>query len=67
MAGFAINLRLVLAKPRALFGRTVRGGVSKVGFLETNFLEQFTTRASVECKGSETEVCVLHFFFSVFA
>ena len=56
MAGFAVNLKLVLQKPRVVFGRNVRGGVSRFGYLESDFLEQLTTRASVECMGSETEV-----------
>lgn len=61
MAGFAIHLKLVLAKPSALFGRKVRGGVSRIGYLETDFLEHFTTRAGLECRGSETQVCMSAF------
>lgn len=56
MAGFAVNLNLVLEKPRVVFGRNVHGGVSRYGYLESDFLEHFTTRAKVECMGSETEV-----------
>ena len=56
MAGFAINLKLLLEKPDVIFGRDIRGNVSKAGHLETDFLEHFTTRDSVECLGSETEV-----------
>lgn len=56
MAGFAVNLKLVLEKPRVVFGRNVHGGVSRYGYLESDFLEHFTTRAKVECMGSETEV-----------
>ena len=56
MAGFAVNLKLVLEKPRVAFGRNVHGGVSRYGYLESDFLEHFITRAKVECMGSETEV-----------
>ena len=56
MAGFAINLRLLLEKPNVVFGRDIRGNVPETGHLESDFLEHFTTRDSVECLGSETEV-----------
>ena len=56
MAGFAINLRLLLENPNVIFGRDIWGNLSKTGHLESDFLEHFTTRDSVECLGSETEV-----------
>lgn len=59
MAGFAITLRLLLEKPDVLFGQNVHGRMSKIGYLESDFLEHFATRNSVECLGSETEVCLM--------
>lgn len=58
MAGFAINLRLILTRPEVWMGREVGGGDSRVGQLETNLLEHFTTRERVECRGSNDEVCL---------
>ena len=57
MAGFAITSRLLLEKPDVLFGQNVHGQMSKTGYLESDFLEHFATRNSVQCLGSETEVC----------
>ena len=56
MAGFAVKLRLILARPEVWIGRDARGGDSKVGQLETDFLEHFTTREKVECRGLNSEV-----------
>lgn len=56
MAGFAISLRLLLEKPDVVFGQNLHGHMSKMGHLESDFLEHFATRNSVECLGSETEV-----------
>ena len=56
MAGFAVNLRLILTRPEVWIGRDVHGEDSKVGQLETNFLEHFTSREKLECRGSNSEV-----------
>ncbi len=56
MAGFAINLRLILEKPHALIGLNWRGEKAELGYLETAFLETFANRESAECIGSPTEV-----------
>ena len=58
MAGFAISLRLLLEKPDIVFGQNLHGRMSIVGHLESDFLEHFATRNSLECLGSETEVGV---------
>ena len=48
-------------------GREVGGGYSRVGQLETNLLEHFTTRERVECRGSNEEVCLQKHFFFIFS
>ena len=53
MAGFAIHL---CQHPKARVGVNVHGKRSKLGFLETDLLEHFTSRSAVECRGSEKEV-----------
>ena len=62
MAGFAIELRLILTRPEVWIGRNARGRDSKVGQLETDFLEHFTTRQKVECRGLNSEVHVIYFY-----
>jgi hypothetical protein len=47
MAGFAINVDLILKNENIVFGKTRNG--SKCRRLETCFLEQFTTRETAEC------------------
>ena len=56
MAGFAINLRLFLEKPDVVVGIDIKGKQSTRGRLETDLLEHFTTKETVECRGSNTEV-----------
>ena len=56
MAGFAINLRYFLKKPSVMVGLNVRGHSSRNGYLETDLLEHFTTKGTVECLGSNHEV-----------
>ena len=58
MAGFAVNLCLLLANPDVWMGRDIRGRDSRVGQLETDFLEFFMTRDRVECRGLNSEVMV---------
>ena len=62
MAGFAVKLRLILTRPEVRIGRDTRGRDSKVGQLETDFLEHFTTREKVECRGLNSEVHVIYFY-----
>lgn len=60
MAGFAINLNSFLSKPDIKMGFKEEKGHKrpvKDGHLETDFLENFATRESVECRGSDKEVC----------
>ncbi|XP_029114619.1 galactosylgalactosylxylosylprotein 3-beta-glucuronosyltransferase 2-like [Scleropages formosus] len=57
MAGFAVNLQVVLANPKALFKR--HG--SKPGMQESDFLRQITTVRDLEPKASNcTRVLVWH-------
>ena len=56
MAAFAVDLCEVVKLPRARVGVTVQGHASKLGFLESDFLQHFTSRSKVECRGSEKEV-----------
>ena len=59
MAGFALNLAQVIKKPEVRFGVDVNGKDTVTGHLETDFLEHFTTKDTVECRGSNTEVRAL--------
>ena len=66
MAGFAIHISSFLAKPGIKMGfNTENGRVHPVkdGHLETDFLEQFGSRSSVECRGSSKEVRAHHTSF----
>lgn len=59
MAGFVINITKFLSKPGVKMGfTTVEGRTRPVkdGHLETDYLEEFASRKTVECRGSETEV-----------
>lgn len=59
MAGFAIHISSFLAKPDVKMGFTTEKGRKrpvKDGHLETDYLENFATRSSVECRGSSSEV-----------
>ena len=61
MAGFAVNILSFLAKPKVKMGFNDVGGRRvpvKDGHLETDFLEKFASRETVECRGSDKEVCV---------
>ena len=49
MAGFAINVDLIINNKEVVFGRDKNGDI--IRRLETNFLEQFTTRETAECLG----------------
>ena len=51
MAGFAINVELVLKNREAVFGVSKDGEV--VRQLEAAFVEQFTTKETVECLGQK--------------
>ena len=59
MAGFAINIASFLDKPDAKMGFKISKGHRipvKDGHLETDFLENFASRETVECRGSDKEV-----------
>lgn len=66
MAGFAIHLHLLLARPDVWLGTNVRGGDTKVGQIETDFLEHFTTREKVECRGLNSEVLLYDVYLVLF-
>ena len=58
MAGFAIHLRNFIKKPKVGLGMDMHGHLSKNGYLEPDLLSHFAShRSSVECRGSNTEVC----------
>ena len=56
MAGFAINVRKILDKPKVRVGFVENGKPTNRGYLETSFLENFATRKTVECRGPTNEV-----------
>ncbi len=59
MAGFMIHITKFLSKPEVKMGfTTVKGRKRPVkdGHLETDYLENFASRSSVECRGAEKEV-----------
>ncbi|XP_007551485.1 galactosylgalactosylxylosylprotein 3-beta-glucuronosyltransferase 2-like [Poecilia formosa] len=57
MAGFSVNLQVILANPRALFKR--RG--SQPGMQESDFLKQITKVSELEPKANNcTRVLVWH-------
>ena len=62
MAGFGIHISELLSKPEAKIGfvhvKQVEKAV-KVGYMESVFLEYFTSRSTVECRGSDNEVITL--------
>ena len=53
MAGFAINVEQVLKHPNAIIGKDRNGRTSSPGYLEPDFLGQFCTRETVECRGQK--------------
>ena len=59
MAGFAIQLCLLLEHRNLVVGKDRHGRYTKPGFLETNFLEELATRHTVECRGPNNEVCFI--------
>ena len=59
MAGFVINIAHFLDKPDVKMGFTTQKGRRvpvKDGHLETDYLGNFATRDTVECRGSNSEV-----------
>ena len=56
MAGIAVNVRIFLENPSIEIGVTAKGSQTKLGYLETDLLSQFTSRDSVECRGIPNEV-----------
>ena len=51
MAGFSVHLRLILEKHDTFMSST-----AQIGSIETDFLEQFSTRKEAECRGTSKEV-----------
>ncbi|XP_064382105.1 galactosylgalactosylxylosylprotein 3-beta-glucuronosyltransferase I-like isoform X2 [Halichondria panicea] len=60
MAGFAIQVTVLLSKPDVWVGFDELGEPTQRGYLETSFLEKFTSRDAVECRGNDREVLVWH-------
>ena len=60
MAAFAVDLCELIKRPKARVGVNIHGRQSKLGYLETDFLQHFTSRSKVECRGSEKEVYIIH-------
>lgn len=59
MAGFAVNILHFLSKPGIKMGFYEEKGRRrpvKEGHLETGYLENFASRETVECRGSDKEV-----------
>ena len=59
MAGFAVNIGSFLDRPDVKMGFKIDDGRRvpvKDGHLETDFLENFASRETVECRGSDKEV-----------
>ena len=58
MAGFAVNVDLILKHRDAVIGKNKNGKISLPGYLEPDFLEQLCTRETVECRGQkEVQIC----------
>lgn len=57
MAGFAINVDLILKNKDAVLGKDKHGNV--IRRLEPAFLEQFTTKETAECLGGKEVCCML--------
>ena len=47
-----------------MVGVNIHGGSSKVGYLESDFVQHFANKSSVECRGSDKEVCVCVLYIS---
>ena len=56
MAGFAINVCLLMKHPNVLIGKDKAGKLSKPGHLESNLLEQLVSKELLECRGPPKEV-----------
>ena len=56
MAGFAINLCLLMQHPTVVIGKNRDNKLSKAGYLESNLLEQLIEKEELECRGPEDEV-----------
>ena len=53
MAGFAVNVDLLLKHRDAIIGKDRNGRTSAPGYLEPDFLSQLCTRETVECRGQK--------------
>ena len=56
MAAFSIHLCEFFKHPDATIGVKVNGEDSIPGWLESDILDHVTTKSTIECRGSETEV-----------
>ena len=56
MAGFAVNVEVLMKNRYVWMGRMEGGQVVRDGFLESEFLSQFVTRKDLECRSYEKEV-----------
>ncbi len=56
MAGFAVCVELIVAKPNVLMGVDRSRKQSNLGYLESDFLENFVSKDTVECRGNNKEV-----------
>ena len=60
MAGFAVCVELIVAKPNVLIGVDRSRKQSKLGYLESDFLENFVSKDTVECRGNNKEVFTVY-------
>ncbi|KAL5493570.1 hypothetical protein EMCRGX_G014774 [Ephydatia muelleri] len=60
MAGFAVNVEVLMKNRYVWMGRMEGGQVVRDGFLESEFLSQFVTRKDLECRSYEKEILVWH-------
>ena len=64
MAGFAINIDLIIRNEDAVLGQMSNG--RECSMLETCFLEQFTTRETVECIGGKEVYIMISILCRIF-
>lgn len=64
MAGFGVNIKMLLDYPEALFGYNPHSREkARGGWQETKFLENFSTGKDdprIECRGSDKQVDCTH-------
>ena len=67
MAGFAVRVELIVAKPNVLIGVDKSRKRSKLGYLESDFLENFVSRDTVECRGNNKEVFTVYIHVFIYS